>query len=367
MFFYIFFLLFITGLVLVEYFYPPRGKVIGIIVLILIVLISGLRKGIGYDYNSYVSWYLYKTRDNDLEYGYLAIMNVFRWFNLTPSFLFFFFSFFTCFFVYLGVKKYAINPNIALLFYIIIPGLYLTSFTLVRQSLSVAISFYAFYYLINRKYVIFFLLMFIGVSIHNTCLVPLFLFLLVFKYGDRMKINHLYGMVIFSFLISSFDFFQVFHELFEKSRYAYYFSDKIKPVSIWKIIVLNLEGILILYYSKKFDNRYPYQKYFLVLYCFSIVFINIFSKNYDLTRIFIYFRIFEIIVVANLISLEINTRRIALFLFFYILYFSAFLNGLRVDFEFQKKNMPRLIPYDNILWFSSKIMEPELIKENIFD
>ena len=158
MFFYIILAVFISALFLLGYFYPNREKSLGLVVLIVIVLLGGLRYKVGGDYDSYVNWYLHKTRDNDFEFGFVAIMQFFRSFKLSTQFLFLFFSFFTYFFVYLGIKKYSRHPNIAFLFYILIPTLFLSSLNLVRQSFSVAVSFYALYYLIHKKYYIFFIL-----------------------------------------------------------------------------------------------------------------------------------------------------------------------------------------------------------------
>ena len=346
--FYILLLLFISSLFLLGYFYPNKEKLLGLIVFVVITLVAGLRYRIGNDYNSYVSWYLYKTRDDNLEFGFVAIMDLFRWFNLSPFFLFFFFSFFTYFFVYLGIRKYTSHNNVELLFYILIPSLYISSFTFVRQSFSVAISFYSFYYLINRKYLVYFLLMFIGISIHNTCLIPFVVFIFIFRYIDKIKVNHMCILLIGTFVLSTLNFVEVFSILFDKTRYEYYFSNKRIPVNIFKLIVLNIVCFFTLYYYQKYRIKNLYKQYFLVLYVISIAFINILSSSIDLSRIYTYFRIFEIIVVADLIFSETNRKRICLFSFFYILYFTAFLNGLKIDSKIPYENIPKFIPYRSI-------------------
>jgi hypothetical protein len=349
MIFYIIFIFVVTSLLLVQYYYPIQQKVLDVIVFVILVLISGFRKRIGGDYDSYVSWYLYKKRDADFEFGFLAIMKLFRALDLSATFLFFFFSFFTCYFVFFGIKKYTLNSNVALLFYILIPSLYLTSFTLIRQSFSVAISFYAFYYLIKKEYLVYLLLIFIGISIHKSCLITFIVFFLVVRFADKIKAFHLYGLIILSFLLSRIDFIQLFRIFFEKTRYLYYFSGSEVQVDFFKIVIMNLQGMFVLYYFQKLKKKYQYEKYILILYCFSIIFINLFSKNSDLARIVTYFRIFEIIILTDLIFLEKEYKK-NFFLFFYTLYFGAFLIGIKKDFEIQNKNMPKFIPYKNILW-----------------
>lgn len=348
--FYISFILLISGILSLEYFYSNKQRILGLIVFCIIIFVAGFRDRVGSDYDSYVSWYLHKTRDHDFEFGFVAVMNLFRALHLSYHFLFFFFSFFTYLFVYLGIKKYTTNSNVALLFYIMIPSLYVTSFTFVRQSFSVAISFYAFYYLIHKKYFNFLLLMFIGLSIHRTCLIPFVVFLFVTQLGDKIKAIHLFIALIVSLILSKLKFYSIFGTLFKNVRYGYYFSNQQIPVSFIKLIILNGIAIFILFYFDKLKKAYSYQKYLLVLYFFSVVSINLFSFVNDLSRIYLYFRIFEIIVVADFIFLKTNRKRIFLFSFFYIMYFGAFLNGLKTDFEIPYEKMPKYIPYKNLLW-----------------
>ncbi|MFT6689220.1 MAG: hypothetical protein ACJAX7_002252 [Saprospiraceae bacterium] len=341
MIFYILFVLFCLELVIFRYFNPKRNIIVESLLFLIIVVISGLRKKVGIDYMAYVNWYQNKTRDDDFEFGYVFIMNVFRKLNLDYSVLFFFFSFFTCLFVYLGVKKYTPNTSLALLFFIIIPSLYLASFTLIRQSFSVAISFYAFSYLLNKKYLIYLLLMFIGISIHRTCLIPFVLFYIVYLYVDKIKVEYLGLFMIGSFVLAKLQFISIFGKVFENMRYSYYFSNQQMPVNLLKLIVLNLVAFYILFYFRKHTYTYSYQKYFLILYCCSIICLNLLSEHSDLTRIYVYFRIFEIIVISDLLILEIKKKRFFLFFFFFFLHLGTFLLAL--------KKIPGYIPYSNIL------------------
>ncbi len=348
--FYILLVSVIFSLILVAYVYPKTEKGISLLLLGIMILLGGFRDRIGSDYDSYISWYLKGTRDEDFEFGFVAIMNLFRALHLSSHFLFFFFSFFTCLFVYLGIKNYTKNINLALLCYILIPSLYITSFTLVRQSFSVAISFYAFYYLINKKYFTFFLLMLIGVSIHRTCLIAFLVFLFTYRFADKIKIVHLVFALMTSLILSKLNFHYLFSGFFKDLRYSYYFSNQQISVNFIKIIILNGVGLFILFYFDKLKKAYPYQKYLFVLYFFSLVSVNLFSTLNDLSRIYTYFRIFEIIVVVDLIFLENNRKRVFLFSFFFMMYFGTFLNGLKTDFEIQNTNMPKYIPYKNLLW-----------------
>lgn len=345
--FYILFVLLISGILSLEYFYPNKQRIQGLVVLSLTIFIAGFRDRIGNDYDSYVSWYLYKTRDYDFEFGFVAIMNVFRILHLSPHFLFFFFSFFTCLFLFLGIKKYTENQSFAFMIFLLLPELFLTSFHLVRQSFSVAISFYAFYYLVKKKYIIYLVLMLVAVSIHYSALMPFLVFLFVFKYADKFNERNIIVMLIVSFLISKINTVQFFYFLFEKTRYAYYFSQERVPVNPCKIILLNLVALFVLFYFRKLKEQYPYHECLLPLYFFSVIFINLFSVFADIARLVLYFRIFEIIIIADLIFLGEKKRVLLLVTGFYIYYFAAFTYTMRGELE--QKGESRLIPYKTFI------------------
>lgn len=347
MIFYILFILLISGILSLEYFYPNKQRIQGLIVLSLTIFVAGFRCRIGSDYDNYVSWYLYKTRDYDFEFGFVAIMNLFRALHLSPHFLFFFFSFFSCLFVFLGIKKYTKNQNFAYLIFLLLPELFLTSFGLIRQSFSVAICFYAFYYLMNKKYTIYILLMLIAISMHYSAFMPFLVFLFVFKYADKFNERNIIVMLIVSFLISKIDSIRFFYFLFEKTRYAYYFSQERVPVNTYKIIILNLVALFVLFHFRKLKEKYLYQEYLLPLYFLSVILINLFSMLADMARLVLYFRIFEIIIIADLIFLGVKKRRLWLVTGFYIYYFAAFSYTLRGGLE--KSDDNKLIPYKTFI------------------
>ncbi|WP_281298274.1 EpsG family protein [Flavobacterium limnophilum] len=347
MMFYILFILLISGILSLEHFYPNKQIIIGFFAFCIVVLVAGFRDRIGYDYDSYVSWYLTKTRDDDFEFGFVVIMNLFRVLHLEPHFLFFFFSFFTCFFLFLGIKKYTENQSFAFMIFLLLPELFLTSFHLVRQSFSVAICFYAFYYLMNKKYFIYLTLMFVAVSIHYSAFLPLLIYFFVFKYPEKFNERNIIVMLLISFLISKINSIQLFYFLFEKTRYAYYFSQESAPVNNYKIIILNLVALFVLFHFRKLKEKYPNHKYLLPFYFFSVIFINLFSSFADMARLVLYFRIFEIIIIADLVFLFAKKKRLWLVTGFYIYYFAAFTYTLRGDLE--KTGVGKFIPYQTFI------------------
>lgn len=350
--FYVLLVVVVVCLFLIANKYPTTEKTISATLLGIMILIGGFRDSIGWDYNSYTNWYLKGTRDDGLEFGFLGIMQVFRYLNLDYHFLFFFFSFFTYLFVYLGIMKYTKNSSLPLVLYILIPVLFLYSFTYIRQFLSVTIAFYAFSFLLDKKYLGYFLLMFVGISIHYSCLLPFLFFLIVYKWGIFVKSYHLYLLMGVTFIMGQVGIIHWLGLLFKDSHYLFYVSSKFAvTVPLLKLLVINSMGFLVIYYYDKNGFQYPNQKYLLVLYVCSILLLNLFSESTELTRLYIYFRIFEIILVAEIIYAALLNKRFWLIGFVCCFYLLPYFRAIRIDYETAPENL-KLIPYKSLLFMN---------------
>lgn len=354
MFFYILLVIIVLALFFVNYYYPSTEKIISLSLFIVMIFIGGFRDRIGWDYNSYVHWYLNGNRDNDVEFGFLVIMKVFRYFNLDYTFLFFFFSFFTYLFAYLGIRKYTKKSTLPLVLYFMIPVLFLYSFTYIRQFLSVTIAFYAFSFLLEKRYWSYFLLMILGISIHYSCLIPCVVFLIVFKWGRCMKIRYLYISMMISFIVSQIGIIHLLSLFLKDSHYLFYVSNKFAvPVPLMKLLLLNVTGLIVLWYYDKYEFQLTNQKYLLLAYLFSIIFVNIFSESTELTRIYIYFRIFEILLVSEIIFYALLNKKFWLTSFICCFYIFPFFRAIKIDGEKQKYEEQKLIPYKSVLFKKS--------------
>jgi transmembrane protein EpsG len=347
--FYLLFLFLITLLVTLAYLFPAKSKIFEICLLLLAVSISGFRNNLSGDFRSYVSWYIYKTRDFDFEFGFVWVMNLFRWLNCSYHFLFFFFSLCTVLFVFFGIKKYTAHSNLAFLFFLLIPALYLNTWSIIRQSFAISIAFYAFYFLTQKRYLIYIALMSIGISIHYTAIVPFLVFFVVYKCADKIKMVHLVVLLLFTLVLSQLHWVTFFASFFEESRYLFYFSNGRTSVNNYKIIVLNVLAIFLLFYFKKMKKAYPIQKYVFILCFFSILITNLLATANHLNRFSNYFTIFQIVVFSDLIFFELKNKRFVMFGGLYIYGISLFLYTIKADYNLNMQET-KYIPYDSIFY-----------------
>lgn len=354
MIFYLSLLLALLALFYISYTKPRTEIFVSLTILVIFILIGGFRDGIGWDYNSYIKWYLKGTRDDGLEFGFLGIMKVFRYLNLDYTFLFFFFSFFTYLFAYLAIRKYTKKSSLPLVLYFMIPVLFLYSFTYIRQYLSVTISFYAFTFLLDRKYFLYFLWMAVAISFHYSCLIPFVIFPLVYRWEDSIKNYHLYILIVVSFIVSRIGIIYWLSLFFKDSHYLYYVSSKsVVAVPLLKLLVINVVGFLVINYFDKKGFHQDYQKCLLLLYVCSILFLNLFSESTELTRVYVYFRIFEIILVADILRYALGNKRFWLLGFLCCFYLFPYFRAIKIDSESAVKQELKLIPYKTLLFNNS--------------
>lgn len=349
MIFYLLFLFLTTLLVVLSYLFADNRKYFQIILLILALSVAGFRNNLSGDFAYYVDWYSNKSRDYDFEFGFVWLMNFFRYFHCSYHVLFFFFSFCTIILVYLGVKKYTVHSNLAFLFFLLIPALYLNTWSIIRQALAMSIVFYGFQFLITKKYFIYFVLMFFAISIHYTAILPFLVLLFVYQFADKIKTVHLSVLLFFSLVLSNIPWITFFTLFFENTHYMYYFSENLNPVNGLKIISLNILAVFLLFYNHKMKAIYPFQKYFIVLSVFSIIVTNLFATYNHLNRLSYYFSIFEIVVFADLIFLEFKKRRFLLFAGFYLYGVSLFLYTIKADYNLNKQGT-KYIPYNCVFY-----------------
>jgi hypothetical protein len=192
--------------------------------------------------------------------------------------------------------------------------------------------------------------MLFGLSIHNTVLLPFVLFFLAFLFANKIKASHIFILLVVSLALSRLEFVHFFSSFFKETRYAYYFLTKRDPVDPLKLIALNAVALFVLFHFEKMKTRYSHQKYFMLLYMLSIIITNFFSLYGEMSRFAYYFKIFEIIVVADIIFLISKKIRVGVLAAFSIYYLSSFIYTLNIDLE--KDYKCKLIPYKNVLFNS---------------
>jgi hypothetical protein len=336
---YVFFLLF--GLFLI---FKNYNKIF----LIFLIIFSGFRGGIGTDFINHKKYYLFNINDSNFEVGYVGIMNLFAYFNFSIFHLQFFFSAATLILVSIAINNYQVKTRYFWMFYLVFPYTFLYSFIFIRQYLAIAIIFWSFNFLLNNKLLKFVITVLIGSLFHYSCLFAGILIYFLYYLSKSITRNQLICLIALSIPFAFINWFQLFSDFFEGTKYEGYFSQKnIITVNYIKLILFNIEALFILYFYDKVNKINENGKYFIVLAVFAIILSNIFASVNHLNRFSLYFKFFELIVLADITF--INRKKIFLVLIILVYISSLFFNALWFDYK-RVGFHTKLVPYQNILF-----------------
>lgn len=324
-----------------------KRNMLEIFALISIIIISGTRDYTGYDYQTYSEAYDNFHHDESFEVGFVGFMNILRFFKLSSYSMFFLMSIATYVFTYLGIKKYTTHTGIALIIFLLIPGLYLNSLSIVRQSFAIAVAFYAFSFLLEKKYTKYFLLMLLGIAFHYSCGVLIIFHFLSGKISDKLKVTHYIVAIVGSLIVAKLNITTILAPILGGSKYELHLEGE--SISFGKILILNLFLFVLLAFYQKIINKSRINAHMMFFTTLAIILINCFSSLIVITRIAYYFRIFEIILIAEFIYIFNKRSRSLVLLVTYLYYFGVFYISLLNDIKAPIPE-PKLIPYKNIFF-----------------
>lgn len=189
-----------NSILLFSFFFAYCGEKVGnkrqevlcrIMVFLVLWIPASLRYGIGTDYFSYqsiyehIDWYT-----DDLEIGYVFLNKLIQSLSLGHEFLFSAVAGITYVPICFGLPKK--GYRMLVLFYVL--TLYLSSYSMMRQSMSISFSLYATIQLLKGRNAVYFVVIIIASSFHISALLLLSCFF--FKY---IKFNRTFGILLLIF------------------------------------------------------------------------------------------------------------------------------------------------------------------------
>lgn len=347
------YLLFIgTVILLLSADYLQQRNGYGVFTLFALFLTIGLvvlRSETGYDYLNYVDHYnsgAASLMERKLEWGFVGLVGLLRLIHAGPFWMFFIVGVSIVCLMFRGVKLYTSNVRIAFLIYLLTPGLFLNSLSILRQALAIVLVFNALHYYLSKQYKSFFGFYLLAALFHYSCLMVLPLFLLAPALQRNAKTIALIGIPL-SLVLSRFDLpgFLLTH-LLGNTKFAFYAGFEDAGTSLAKLLVLNLSIVPYLFFYKGMDRL---NRSFFVLVTIGLILLNICSNIGAITRISYYFRIFETVLLANIVSrFRTMPSQIILCTCITAYYFIMFYSSLSFDYR-QVDSYPKMTPYQTIL------------------
>ena len=317
-----------------------------------IVVFAGFRYEIGYDYNKYLAGFLFDRELRHWEPLFNFFTRIIREINfgLDSQALFLFFSILTLSVLFLALKRLTPYYRFGILLYLLIPSLFLNSFSVVRQGIAMVVLLYGLYYLTvevdKKRYILFALLAFL---FHYASIFVVITYLVFGRFFNRTYswITYISGIIISLLLYLTH--IGKYVLLMLPGKFSTYAIWNIN-VSILKILVINLFFIFLVLQKKQFVKTRLHRYLLNSMFLATLIF-NVFADFTYVTRIAQYFLITEIILVPMYIySFSSKSKRQLVGLVFLVYYILNFEYALYRDLHFNLSSREHfLIPYKSYL------------------
>lgn len=287
--------------------------------LFVIFLITATRFDTGYDFYNYHLFYREDIPES-IEPLFKLTVYLLKYFTDNSQWMFVFYSFIIIFVTYFTIIKMTKYTKIALLIFLLIPGLYINSFSIIRHSVALSLFFLGTYYILfENKSLKFWIYSILAIGFHYSAILPI---IIVYFFKKILFIKYsIFIYIILIILSITFSELNVAEFLITNSfgKFPVYLDYKTE-VSMIKQIVLNIFFIFLAFLTlKKSDSMNNYM--FLNLIFIGILILNIFSNYQAVTRLSYYFLIFQIILIPNILySFKDNISKIILLILFVIFY-----------------------------------------------
>lgn len=324
----------------------------------LIVFIpAAIRYDVGIDYLSYLSIYndskfdVYKFKEPSFYFinYFLSNMNAHvQWLFVICALIFTFVAF----------KAYP-EKNVWLFHFLFFATLFYFSLTGIRQAISIAFGCFAIFYFFQKRYVLFFTLIIIGATFHQSMLLIAILgFVALIPLSYRMKTHvapiFFVGIILFTFFAMNIviEYIEQFLKFMGFAKYANYFNSRFFiPYDSFGsglgMLAKFMFSIYIILNTKQFiqvNKNYWLLIILIFLYAISLVLAN---------KIFIFGRMTNIFVVSSVIGafllLELpknrQVHRVVLIFFIVFLSIAYIKDGLGLE---RNGENPKLNPYQTI-------------------
>lgn len=308
-----------------------RSRALSVLAGTLAVAFCGLRFETGYDYNSYRAFFEdIWSYEGLIEPGFHYFVYLGNTLGVSTFGFFFLFALATHGLAFHTLRKASANPNMAFLIYLLIPGLYLNSFSLLRSAFAVSIFAYAAFRLITERSKLEYLAWgALATSFHFTAVLPFLVAFFIFLGPKRLPARSTCLLLFFGSLIASqLPIAQTILNAFGGTKFVSY-AEWEEHQGALKIFASSLLALFILYHVRYF-KRSETLGFFFKVWLVGVVLFNVFLQFTPVTRIAYYFGFFSIPLLMHATSVYRRRPRAisrsALLIFFLAAFSTALYN-----------------------------------------
>lgn len=325
------------------YKYIVPGRISSVIACIILILFSGLRRGIG-DTGTYKHSFemnisnnvseFFLTTDFQKDWGFNLFQTILKSINENPQFMIFICSLITIVCLFWVYYKYSDSLQYSI-FYFITSGAYLTSMNGIRQYIVSAILFAAFPLVVKRKFYLYFPLVLIMSTFHQSALIfiPLYFICNQKAWGTWTVLLLLGGIGLYiSYPITG----PIIADLIGETQYSEYSTVLLSTGEGANIIraIVNAVPLILCFLGRRNKELNSKKGYDLVvnMSVLNLIFMLLANKYWIYARFNMYFSLYSILLLTWCIDniFEVRSEKIVrlLSVILYILFFLYEMYGL---------------------------------------
>ncbi len=323
------------------------------------ILFSGFRHNVGYDYLNYV--YFYEAYNEisffEIEPLFKLVISIFRYFTNDHHYFLFFCSFVTISFIVLGIRKISVYQECSYMIFLLIPSLFLTSFSIVRFALAMSLFFYALAsYIRGKNKIIFSIFSICSIGCHYTMLYMYIFFLFANSFFYVRYSSFFYCFLLFSSILLFYIEVPIF--ILQKLLVGKYlaYQEQMGSMTNFKIFFVFLFSIFIIIESRYMKSTIE-NNFLLNVVLFNSMIVMLFYSFPHVARIGYILSMFQVILIPNMISIDRKEKNKGRLYWKYISsslligsYFLMPIIVLWTDIS-SDRNGFKFTPYDNFLFY----------------
>lgn len=341
---YIYILVILAIILLYNKINTKKINVYDIILLLILILVCGLRDGVGTDYGLYKFYYNNIDQNSRFEIGFRFLIELANKVGISYNTFLILISAITITLFYIAIKKYSSKPAASIFFFVAL-GYYAYSFNIIRQMLAIAITLYGINYIKEKKFLKYLVLILVASLFHSTALIMIPVYFLLKLKNNRNNnfillficaiLPFLYN-TIFTFIVTNFEQYSAYATI---NEYTY-----TKPgMGTYVIGIVNLVLFIIFAINRnKLCELENTNDIYLKMLSYSLLFTALSFVNSIAVRGGYYLSIYLIYLLPNIgtcLFKRTNKSFEILVILFFILYYCIHI----ISFN-------EMLPYNSILW-----------------
>ncbi|WP_274309537.1 EpsG family protein [Solibacillus daqui] len=300
-----------------------KKNVFLMVAFLLLFCFSAFRFDVGWDYLAYYDTVKYNIQTNIVggeEFATILLIELSRSIGIYN--LFFVVNSFICLFlIYKTINKYSVDPWLSLLFFLCFPLYFLNSLSVIRFFTALAITFYGFKYIEQKRPIPYIVLVVIAILFHKASLIAFVFYLARYiKLGTFKLVILLASLPVIANLLNGL----VLNYL---PKYAVYTKETASQEGTKAIVFFLILAFIALLLRKKItDDDEPSRIYLNIFFMGIAIYLMFYAQGTMGHRLSLFGTIYGLLVVPKMISLFNNAIvHFYLKLLFYTLLVAMFL------------------------------------------